>query len=268
MATEKEYILGTEKKELHRLGLQHQVWSSEARKGWEIAEFGNNQTILDLGSGPGFCAMELAYMTGEHGKVIAVDQSKAFIEFLDNQAKMHGLKIDARCQSFDEMKLIDFELDGIFSRWALAWIDNPEEIIDKIAKAMAPGAAFVAHEYYDWMTFQSEPKLPGLMKGLSSCFKSFDDNGGDINIGRRLPQMFYDAGLEVVSTRLMTKLALPDDLTWQWPKSFFEIYFPKLVPHYLSQEELEELLADVEDLEGIDGSSIFCPTMIEVVAIK
>ena len=30
--TEKQYILGTERAELHRLGLQHQVWSAEARE--------------------------------------------------------------------------------------------------------------------------------------------------------------------------------------------------------------------------------------------
>lgn len=33
IAEENAYILGTEREELYRLGLQHQVWSGETRKG-------------------------------------------------------------------------------------------------------------------------------------------------------------------------------------------------------------------------------------------
>lgn len=268
MGIEKEYILGTEKAELHRLGLQHQVWSEEARRAWNKAEFSMGQTILDLGSGPGFCSMELGYIVGDSGKVIAVDQSRTFIDFLKNQAAAHGLNIDARCTSFDEMKLIDYSLDGVFSRWALAWIDNPEEIIDKIAAAMAPGAVFVAHEYYDWQTLQSEPSLPNIKKGIKACFKSFSQSDGDINIGKKLPGMLFDAGLEVLSIRPMTKIAVPDELTWEWPKTFFTNYFAKLIPVYLSEKEYEDILLDIEELEDMDGSSILCPTMVEVIAVK
>jgi hypothetical protein len=34
---ENAYILGTDEQELYRLGLQHQVWASEAQKGWNLA---------------------------------------------------------------------------------------------------------------------------------------------------------------------------------------------------------------------------------------
>lgn len=74
--SEKEYILGTtEKAELHRRGIQHQVWASETCAGWKLAGFGNGQTILDLGCGRGFCTRDLAYIVGEEGKVIGVDKS-------------------------------------------------------------------------------------------------------------------------------------------------------------------------------------------------
>lgn len=264
---EKEYILGTAKEELHRLGIQHQVWSSEARRGWEIAEFSANQTILDLACGPGFCSVELAYMVGEYGKVIGVDISKRFIDFLDQQAKSHGLNIETQCSSFDEMKLINHSLDGVYARWALAWIKNPEEIIEKIYKAMAPGAVFVAHEYYDWETFQSEPNFKALSKAIKATFKSFK-KGGNINIGRQLPELFENAGLEVISIRPMNKLAIPDDNTWQWPRTFFQNYFPKLSPHLLSKKEVDEALLDLEDLEDCIGASILCPSMVEVIAAK
>ena len=49
MSEENAYILGTDEEELIRLELQHKVWLSEAKHGWDLAEFKTGQTILDLG---------------------------------------------------------------------------------------------------------------------------------------------------------------------------------------------------------------------------
>lgn len=263
-----EYILGTEKEEIHRLGIQHQVWSSEARKGWEIAEFASGQRILDLACGPGFSTMELAYLVGESGSVTGVDLSPVFIQFLKAQAELHGLSIEGIASSFEEMELRDSYYDGVNCRWGLPWVKNPEEIIKKVVKSMAPGGVFVSHEYYHWQTFTMEPHFPGLSHGLQKAFDSMNEYGAGMDIGRRLPAIFERAGLDVISVRPMNKLALPEESTWDWPKSFFEIYFPKLVPEFLSEEELDEALGDFYDLENTPGASILCPSMVEVVAAK
>ena len=97
----KEYILGANKKELNRLKIQHEVWLSEARRGWEIAEFGIDQTILDLGSGPGYCSKELAQIVGENGRVISVDKSELFIKHLDLIKQKENIPIEPILADFD-----------------------------------------------------------------------------------------------------------------------------------------------------------------------
>lgn len=263
---ENAYILGTDQEELHRLGLQHQVWASEARKGWEIAEFTAGQTILDLGCGPGFCTTELAYMVGASGKVIGVDKSNTYINFLQQLIKQHGLNIELRETDFDNMQLEEESLDGVYDRWALAWIPNPEEIIAKLVKALKPGGAIVAHEYYHWGTFQVEPHLPALQKGINSILKGFKESDGEIDIGKYLPNYFEAAGLEVISIRPMAKLALPGDMVWQWPKSFLQIYMPKI--NNLAKDEIKEALKQLEELENMPGATILTPLMVEVIAVK
>ncbi len=264
-----QYILGTEKAELFRLGVQHQVWSEEATKGWNLAQFGAGQTILDLGCGPGFCSQELSYLVGDEGQVIAVDKSKTYIDFVERLKVMHGLNIKTILSDFEHLELEKESLDGIYSRWALAWIDDVEALMEKLVDALLPGGAMVFHEYYDWSVFQSSPHFENLLKGIRAIFKSFADSSGDINIGKKLPEICTDFGLEVINTRPMTKLVTPDHAAWQWPYTFLNIYMPKLVDTgYLTQDEVDQALGELEELSSLDYATILCPIMTEVIAVK
>lgn len=269
MSENNAYILGTDQQELHRLGIQHQVWASEAHTGWKLANFNAGQTILDLGSGPGFCSKELAFLTGVSGKVIAIDKSPSYIDHIKGLVALHHLNIEAVCCDFDEMQLKPESLDRMYCRWALAWIPNAKEVLKKVFKALKPGGKMLIHEYYDWSTHQIEPRLPNLTKAITAAYKSLNDSEGELNIGRYLPQIFSEMGMNVTSTRVMTKLATPKDFDWQWPKSFYESYFPRLAAiGYLTEQDVSAALKDLVLLEKTEGSSICCPLMYEVIAEK
>lgn len=266
---ENAYILGTETAELHRLGLQHQVWSAEALEGWKIAGFKPGDTILDLGCGPGFCTRELAYMVGERGKVIGVDMSAGYIDFLEASNKLHQLNIETQLANFDDMILEDNSLDGVYCRWAMAWITNNEEILAKVAKAMKPGARIVLHEYFDWSTFQTVPHMPALMKGVTAILKGFTEPPSNINIGRELPGIFKNIGLKLHSQRGMHKMPKPTEMTWEWPNSFLKIYMPKLIDQgKLSQSEVDAALEELDVLSANPDATIFTPMMVEVIGEK
>lgn len=269
MKEENAYILGTDTEELHRLGVQHQVWASEAQQGWNIAKFTAGMTLLDLGCGPGFCTKELAFVIGATGKVIGVDRSSGFIHHLEQLAKLHQLPIEGICNDFNELQLTDNSLDGMYCRWALAWIPNPEEILQKVKKALKPGGKMVIQEYYDWSTHQTEPSFPGLDKAIAAALRSFKISEGEIDIGRQLPKMLEALDMNIISLRLMPKLAQPNNLVWQWPKTFYYSYFPRLVEAgLLSQNDLKEALSNLNALENSQNSTICCPLMIEVIAEK
>lgn len=263
------YILGTDAAEMHRLGLQHEVWSSESSKAWYHAGFTFGDHILDLGSGPGYCSTELAYRVGPSGKVTAVDKSQIYIDFLSHVAELYSLPIDAVCSDFDDMTLTEASLDGVYCRWALAWLADPESVVENVAKAMKPGAQFISHEYLDWSLFQTAPAFPDLNKGIAAALKSFLEQDGDINVGKRMPAIFEAAGLEVVSIRPMNKIAVPDRINWQWPSTFLHIYFPKLVERGILEADVaERALQDLAKLHDTPGAILQCPHMVEVVAMK
>ena len=137
--------------------------------------------ILDLGSGPGFCAKELAYIVGKDGQVIAVDKSKQYLQYLEEVNKIHSLNITTKHSTFDELELSPNSLDGMYCRWAMAWIPNPKEVLNKVLEALKPGAKMVLHEYYHWMAHQINPGTPAVAKAIRGCYDSFQDAEGDID---------------------------------------------------------------------------------------
>ena len=269
MAQEESYILGTDPAELHRLGVQHQVWAAEAQQGWENAKFRTGHTILDLGCGPGFCSTELAYLVGSTGKVIAVDRSENYIKYLNELSAFHGLKIDARVSRFEDLNLPENSLDGVYTRWALGWVDKPQPVLDHLLQALKPGGKFVFQEYYDWSVHAIYPSKPAITHAINTSLRSFKELESELDIGKDLPQMLEDMEMKIVSTRLMPKLGRPDNTVWQWPRTYYETYFPKLVETgYLTQAELEQAFKELEEIEAMPGASICGPLMVEVIAEK
>ena len=263
------YILGTDDAELKRLGLQHQVWASEAKRGWESANFTVGQTLLDLGCGPGYTTQDMAYIVGDRGKVIAVDKSEKYINLLTEVTNTHQLNIEFQNCDFDDMVLQNNSIDGVYNRWSLAWIDNVPSIISKLVNAMKIGAKIVSHEYFDWNTLQVSAPATNWKRGRDAALRSFLEGNGDINIGRHLPQLFTEAGLVVRSVRPMVKIARPSDFTWQWPESFFEIYMPKLAEAgLLTEQEAEDAVLEFKSLKNHPGATLMSPSMIEVIAEK
>lgn len=269
MPDKKAYILGTDQEELDRLRIQHDVWRSEAIRGWGLAEFKSGDFILDLGSGPGYCTEELAKIVGISGKVIGVDRSASFIEYLEQTKEKKGLSIHALLSTFDDLQLETDSLDGIYCRWALAWIPNPKEILNKLRGFLKPGGRMVIHEYYYWTSHRTEPERPGLKKAIGAVLQSFSDTDSEIDVGKHLHQWFFDMDMSVNSHRLMPKLATPSSSIWKWPKTFYESYFPRLMEMgYLSDKDIDHAFSDLEDLEQLNYATLWCPLMIEVIAQK
>jgi len=263
------YILGADEEELFRLGVQHQVWAEEAQHAWRLANFRAGQTLLDLGCGPGYCSKELAFLVGSEGRVIGIDKSEKYIDFLKDVASNYNLNIDAVHADFDAMQIGPSSLDGMYCRWALAWIPNPKDILQKVATALKPGGRMVIQEYYDWSLLQTEPRKEALAKGIAMALKSFKDSDCEIDIGRHLPTILPEIGMKVIGFRPLSKIATVKNGIWQWPKTFFQSYFPKLTDQdYLTPEEVREALRELEELEKIDGATICTCLMVEVIAEK
>ncbi len=91
MAANQEYLLGMDPAEIRRLEQQHETWRHQTEGVWKLAGFRAGQTIVDLGSGPGFTSLDLVGVVGESGRVVAVDSSTVATDTLRAVARRRGI---------------------------------------------------------------------------------------------------------------------------------------------------------------------------------
>jgi len=159
MAVDHEYVLGTHDAEIARLGLQHNVWRARAVNGWIGAGFSVGKTLLDVGCGPGYAALDLAEIVGPTGRIVAIDRSERFLTRLRSQAAARALtNIETFERDLDTDDLPPVTADGAWVRWVFAFVQQPKRLLEKIAQRLAPGGTIVIHEYFDYRTWRLAPR--------------------------------------------------------------------------------------------------------------
>jgi len=135
---ERDYVLGTNDEELARLGLQHRVWRPRALDAWRRAGFNVGHTLVDIGCGPGFAALDLAEIVGPSGRVVAIDRSRRFLDALEPAARARGLaQIEPLERDLDEAPLPALQADGAWARWVFAFVKRPRRLLERYNVALA-----------------------------------------------------------------------------------------------------------------------------------
>jgi arsenite methyltransferase len=124
----------------------------------EHVELRPGMTILDVGAGTGFLAIELAQRCGAAAQVIAVDPWEGAIERLNRKLAHLGIKNVRPCvRDVAAIDLPDESVDLVVSNLGINNFDNPEAALRACFRVTKPGASLflttnlVGHmaEFYD-----------------------------------------------------------------------------------------------------------------------
>ena len=101
-------------------------------------------TILDVGAGTGFLAVELAQRCGRDAKVIAVDPWKGAMARLRRKIELRRLEnVFLFEQDAATLDLPDASVDIIVSNLGINNFDDPPAVLRKCFQAAKPGAALI-----------------------------------------------------------------------------------------------------------------------------
>ena len=267
---EQDYVLGTNDEEISRLGLQHRVWRPRALAAWQVAEIGLGQTVLDVGCGPGYAALDLAEVVGPAGQVIAIDKSSRFLEVLDFTRRQRGFDNIVRYKAdFDAGEFPAVMADRAWCRWVFAFVKHPQNVLARIAAALKPNGAIVLHEYFDYSSWRSLPRSTELEELVTAVMTSWRDNGGEPDIALSLPGWLEELGFELKSVRPIVDVVQRNHMIWSWLRAFIEASRRRLVElGYLSHERAQTIWQAFSRLEGTPGSRMVTPGVLEIVAAR
>jgi ubiquinone/menaquinone biosynthesis C-methylase UbiE len=267
---EKEYVLGTDRAELERLGLQHQLWVSQAAAAWERAGFGRGRRILDVGCGPGFATIDLAQRVGPRGEVVAVDISRRFLAHLAERSRALGLAHIRTVEgSVERLPIRESSFDGAYARWVLCFVRRPAAVLNQVARRLKRGGVFVIQDYFQYENILIAPQCEAFRRVFRAVHKSWRARGGDPDIGCRLPGLLRRTGFEVREIKPLVRLARPGSALWDWPDTFFDIYLPSLVKTGFITGVDERRFRREWAKRSCNPDAFFTsPPMIEIIAVK
>lgn len=271
---EKAYVLGTGDDELVRLGFQHRLWIEHTAALWERAGFGPGSTIVDLGCGPGYATTDLAQLVGQHGKVIAVDESAKFLSVLRSRLAQPGwgrpLNVQAVHSDAHSLNLPAEIADGVYARWVLCFVKNPLEVVRRASGLLRSGGVLAVQDYFNYrFALALAPRSRIMEQVVEATEKSWRAQGGDPDICGRLPAIMESCGLRVREIRPVTRIARPGSALWEWPATFFSIFVPKLVEMGLLTQTQEAEWKREWAARSADKSSFFVtPLVCEIIAQK
>lgn len=270
MVFAKDYVLGTHDEEIERLGLQHRAWRQRALDAWGLAGVGPGQTVLDVGCGPGYAALDLAELVGPSGRVLAIDKSERFLGALEATFRArHTDNITTFRADLDAGEFPDVIADHAWCRWLFSFVKNPRAILARVAAALAPEGVIVLHEYFDYSIWRAAPPCSELEEFVNAVMASWRNNGGEPDIALWLPRWLEELGFRIRSARPIVDVVQPDHLSWTWLATFVEVGRSRLVDlGYLSPSRAESIWQAFIQLQATPGARMFTPGVLEIVAAR
>ncbi len=275
---EPEYVLGTNEAEMQRLGFQHRLWSAQAQALWQRAGLRPGVKLLDIGCGPGFAAMEMAQLVTHTGSIVGVDESRAYVEFANQQARARALP-QARFFRGD-VTSIDGVLatqgvgpgsfDMAYARWVLCFVPDPEAVVRAAVKMLRPGGRLCVQDYFGYDSMRAAPMSDAFKAVIDAIDHSWRQRGGDPDIMGRLPGIAVSQGLRIEHlTRVEVGTARPGMPMWDWPESFWGVFLPRLEElGSITSAQREAFMRNWEALSRDPAAYMHLPPVYEMIAVK
>ena len=199
------YALGADSDETARLQRQSEELQPEARALLgRLRELGlrPGQTAIDLGCGPRGILDLLADAVGPDGRVVGLDADQAHVAAARQYAVSRGFaNVEVLAGDARHTGLPAESFDLVHTRTLLVTIPEPAEVVAEMARLAKPGG-LVASQEPDADFSICYPPLAEWDRLWSLFLASFPRAGADLRLGRRLTELFREAGLTDVGATI------------------------------------------------------------------
>ena len=198
------YALGPNPAESARLQRQSEELRPESIALLDRIGLQPGQSAIDLGCGPSGIIDLLSAAVSPGGRVVGLDADPAHAAMARQYAARHGLAdVEVVTADARHTGLPASSFDLVHARTVLVTIPDPAEVVAEMVRLARPGG-WVAGQEPDTEYFICYPPLPAWDRLREIFHASFGRAGADLHIGRRLTELYRDAGLEDIAVATHT----------------------------------------------------------------
>ena len=189
------YALGADEAEAARLVRQSEELRCEAEALLARIGLRSGQAAIDVGCGPAGIIDLLAAAVAPGGHVTGLDANPAHVAMAQEHAGARGLAgVELMVGDARDTALPPGSFDLVHARTLLVTVPQPAEVLAEMVRLAKPGG-WVAGQEPDCEHALCYPPLPAWDRLTELLFASFGRSGADPLIGRRLAELYRDAGL-------------------------------------------------------------------------
>jgi ubiquinone/menaquinone biosynthesis C-methylase UbiE len=258
----------------HQLSGFHQSFEPELQAIVSGLPLNSETRVLDLACGDGFYTRRIADQLGPGGLVTGTDISQAYLAEADAEASRQTGRatIALVAASFDQLPFADDTFDFVWCAQSLYTLPDPAVAIAQVARVLRPGGVIATFEndtlHQVLLPWPVRLELPLRAAELRS-FLEGSRNSSKYYIGRRLPALLAEAGLEPLrmTTHAFDRQAPLTDVERALLQSYLEEVAARVTP-YLDPALLQELrgLVDPESPHHLPGQPYLTMTWLNVLA--
>lgn len=195
MTSEPLYIHGTSPDEQRRLSLMNDVLLNPASL--REMELHGNERIVDFGAGLGQFTRAMARAVPD-GQVVGLERNERQLQGARSLAAADGepTLVDFRAADVLDGGLAAGEwgsFDVAHARFVLEHVSDPLAVVRNMVRAVRPGGRVIlADDDHDLIRLWPEP--PGFSELWRAYIRTYDRNGMDPFVGRRLVSLLHQAG--------------------------------------------------------------------------
>jgi arsenite methyltransferase len=192
------------------------------------------ERVLDIGSGPGFLAAEMAAEVGPEGKVVGVDPSDSMLEMgRRRDAPVEFVAGDAVALPFD-----DESFDAVASTQVYEYVaEMPAALAEARRVVRTGGRLLILDTDWDSIVWHSSDR-----DRMLRVLEKWNDHLADPYLPRRLPGLLRDAGFDLAEATIIPILNRGSD-----PEAFSRGVMPVIANFVGDQEWAEDLLGLGDD---------------------
>lgn len=192
------------------------------------------QQVLEVGPGTGVFAQQMAGLVGEGGRVVGVDLNASMVAVATERAAGSGLPVTFLQGDGHHLDFPDETFDACFASLVFMHIEDQAGALREMARVTRHGGRVVISESDFESAVFNAPDVETTRTVVDSYTRSFADG----RIGRKLPRLFWEAGLTDVVVEITA--TMPPDRASQWARSDWD----GAVKRAIQEGKLDQARAD------------------------